>query len=158
MAAGDATTEGLVRLVFSDASETESQLMGEFNTTTLDLSTDPRQLVVLPMSQRSIGAYDLLLMQFKPLGGAGDVATDPTESANHTLVRVPVTIKNMSTGNTFETVLTSAHFNSSAENYTCPQNRWTTIGTYEVTPQERVKLGFGIADNSRVRVELKTAA
>lgn len=158
MAAGDATVEGLVRLEFSDASETESQLMGQFNTTTLDLATDPRQLVVLPMSGRSIGAYDLLLMKFKPLGGAGDVATDPTESANHTLVRVPVTIKNLSTGNVFETVLTSADFNDSATNYTCPVGRWTTIGTYEVTPQERLRLGFGIADNSRIRVELKTAA
>ena len=158
MAAGDATAEGRVRIIFSDASQTEKRVIQEYATQTLDLATDPRQLISIPMSAGLISEDDLLIMEFYPTAAAGDVATDPTESATHSLVRIPVTIKNVRTGNKYERVLTSKDFNAAATNYTCPVNTWTAIGTVTVSAQEQLKLGYMIADNSRVRIELKTAA
>lgn len=158
MAAGDAAAEGRVRLVFSDASQTEKRVVDEFATQELDLATDPRQLQILPMSGGFISEDDLLIMEFMPTAGAGDVATDPTESATHSLVRVPVTIKNVRTQNKYEKVLTSKDFNAAATNYTCAQDVWTAIGTVTVGSQEEIKVGRAIADNSRIRIELKTAA
>lgn len=158
MAAGDDTAEGRVRLVFSDASQTEKRVIAEFATQTLDISTDPRQQLIVPMSAGFISEDDLLIMEFYPTAAAGDVATDPTESATHSLVRVPVTVKNVRTGNKYEKVLTSNDFNTAATNYTCAINTWTAIGTVTVSAQEQMKVGFAIADNSRISIDLLTAA
>lgn len=158
MAAGDDSAEGRIRLVFSDASQTEKRVVGEYASQTLDLATDPRQLIIVPQSVGTISEDDLLIMEFYPTSAAGDVATDPTESATHSLVRVPVTIKNVRTGNKYEKILTSADFNAAATNYTCAQNTWTSIGTVTVSAQEQLKLGYAIADNSRIMIDLLTAA
>lgn len=158
MAAGDATAEGRIRIVFSDASQTEKRVVAEFATQELDLATDPRQLQIVPMSAGFISEDDLMIMEFMPTAGSGDVATDPTESATHSLVRVPITIKNVRTANKYEKILTSKDFNAAATNYTCTQDVWTAIGTVTVGAQEQIKIGRAIADNSRVRIELKTAA
>lgn len=158
MAAGDDSAEGRLRLVFSDASQTEKRVIAEYATLTLDISTDPRQQIIVPMSAGFISEDDLLIMEFYPTSAAGDVATDPTESATHSLVRVPITVKNVRTGNKYEKVLTSADFNAAATNYTCAQNTWTAIGTVTVSAQEQIKLGFAIADNSRISIDLLTAA
>lgn len=157
MAAGDAAGEGSMRLLFTDSSETDQKQIESFATQVLDLSTDPRQLQVLPMSQGSVGEDDKILMQVK-LYANGDIATDPTESATHSLVRVPVTFKNTSTGNVYEGVLTSADFNPTAANYSPLAGKWLTVGEYVVPAQLRVRLGVAIADNSRIRCEFKTAA
>lgn len=158
MAAGDDSAEGRLRLVFSDASQTEKKVIAEYATYTLDVSADPRQQIIVPMSQGIISEDDLLIMEYFPTSAAGDVATDPTESATHSIVRVPVTVKNVRTGNKYEKVLTSVDFNAVATNYTCAQNTWTVIGTVTVSAQEQLKLGFAIADNSRVMIDLLTAA
>lgn len=158
MAAGDDSAEGRIRLVFSDASQTEKCVIAEFASQVLDISTDPRQMPIVPMSAGLISEDDLLIMEFMPVSGAGDVATDPTESATHSLVRIPVTVKNVRTGNKYEKMLTSADFNAAATNYTCAQNAWTVIGTVTVSAQEQLKLGYAIADNSRIMIDLLTAA
>lgn len=158
MAAGDDSAEGRIRLVFSDASQTEKRVIAEFASQVLDISTDPRQMPIVPMSAGLISEDDLLIMEFMPVSGAGDVATDPTESATHSLVRIPVTVKNVRTGNKYEKMLTSADFNAVAANYTCAQNAWTVIGTVTVSAQEQLKLGYAIADNSRIMIDLLTAA
>ena len=158
MAAGDATAEGIVRLVYSDASETSKNQAMNLSTQELDLATDPRQLQVLAFGGQVLAEDDKLIMEFFPTAAAGDVATDPTESATHSLIRVPVTVKNVRTGNKFERTLTSNDFQSAAANYSCSQNAWTAIGTYTVGAQEEVRLGHINPVNSRVRIELKTAA
>ena len=158
MAAGDDTAEGRIRLIFSDASQTEKRVIAEYSSQRLDRSTDPRQQPIVPMSEGVISEDDLLIMEFMPTAGAGDVATDPTESATHSLVEVPVTIKNIRTKNKYEKVLTSKDFNPVATNYTCAQDTWTVIGTVTVSAQEQIKLGYAIADNSRISIDLLTAA
>lgn len=158
MAAGDATAEGIVRLVYSDASETNRPEAMRFSTQDLDLATDPRQLQVMPYGGQILAEDDKLIMEFFPTGGAGDVATDPTESATHTLVKIPVTIKNVRTGNIFTRTLTSNDFQATATNYTCPQNVWTAIGSYTIGAQEELSLGNQNPVNSRIRIQLLTAA
>ena len=158
MAAGDATAEGIVRLLYADASETKRDQAGQFNSQELDIATDPRQLQVLPFGGQVLAEDDVLIMEFYPTAGAGDVATDPTESATHSLIRIPVTVKNIRTGNKFEKVLTSYDFQTAAANYTCGQNAWTVIGRYVIGAQEEIMLGHANPVNSRIRIELKTAA
>lgn len=159
MAAGDDSAEGRLRLIFSDASQTEKRVIQEYNTFVLDVSTDPRQQPIVPQSAGTIGEDDLLIMEYMPTAGTGDVATDPTESATHTLVQIPVTIRNVRTGNVYEKMLTSYDFNSSATNYTgIAAGTWSAIGTVTVSAQEQMKLGFAVADNSRIKVDLLTSA
>lgn len=157
MAAGDASGEGDFRILFADSSETQQTQIFSDNTTVLDLSTDPRQLTVLPMSQNAVHEDDKVIIQMKPYADA-DVATDPTESATHSLIRIPVTYRNVSTGNIYVGTLTTKDFNAAATNYSPKAGLWMTIGTYTVPAQLAVKLGVAIPDNSRIRVELKTAA
>lgn len=158
MAAGDATAEGIIRLVYSDASETVKNQAMNLSTEELDLSSDPRQLQVLPFGGQVLAEDDKLIMEFYPTSAVGDVATDPTQSATHSLVRIPVTMKNVRTKNKFERTLTSYDFQTVAKNYSCAVGSWTAIGVYIVGAQEEMRLGHINPVNSRVRIELKTAA
>jgi len=160
MAAGDATAEGVVRLVFSDASETEKRQIEQWSTQILDPTDgDPRVLPTVPLSAGKVAEDDKLIMEFMPLSAAGDVATDPTESATHSLIRVPVSIRNIRTGNVFQTFLTSYHFNSVAANYAgLVVGSWNAIGVYTIGAQEMLRVGHELADNSKIRIELKTSA
>ena len=160
MTAGDASAEGMIRLVASDASETAKVQIERYATQILDPTDgDPRVLPTVLLSPKILNYADKLILEYMPLEAEGDVATDPTESDTHSLVRVPVSIKNITTGNVFSTFLTSYHFNPSATNYTgLAVGTWAKIGEYSISAQEQLRVGHKLADNSKIRIELKTSA
>ena len=138
--------EGAIRLVFSDSSETEKRVIGEWATEQLDISTDPRQQIIMPKSKDMLEEDDKLILEVN-LMAASNVDYGSAEA--WTKIRIPVTVRNKRTGTVFERILRHPDF-ASADVTIGTANVWQAIGTYTVSAQEQVKLGWNIAENSRI--------
>jgi hypothetical protein len=144
------TDEGAVRILFSDASETNRRVIAEFATEQLDQSTDPRQQVIIAKSIDLLEEDDKMIIEVN-LMAASNVDYDVAEA--FTKMRVPVTVRNKRTGNVFERILRHPNF-ATADVTVAVASQWVRIGTYTVTAQEQVKLGWNLAENSRLYIQL----
>lgn len=134
----------------SDASETNKRVVGEWATEQLDISTDPRQQIIMPKSKDMLEEDDKLILEVSLLA-ASNVDYSAVEA--FTKMRIPVTIRNKRTGTVLERTLRHPDF-ASADVTVPSANVWTVIGTYTVSAQEQVKIGWNIAENSRIYVLL----
>jgi hypothetical protein len=151
-----AVTEGNLRLYASDASMSRKDLIyGDVRTEQLDISTDPRQMQVVPYTvQAVVKEDDVIIVALK-----GDTAGNFDSAST---LRVPVTIKNMTTGITRSAFLSLPDFTDmagaapSATNIEYGTN-YTDVLKYTVKAQERLILGHKFAENSRIYVALVVA-
>ena len=149
-----ATDEGAVRIVFSDASETNKRVIQEYATEQLKVSTDPRQQQIVPKSVDFLQEDDKIILEMNLLAAS---SVDYAAAETNTKVRIPVTIRNKRTGNIFERILRHPDF-ASADVTIAAANAWPVIGTYTISAQEEVKLGWNIAENSRIYATFVEAA
>lgn len=146
------TGEGAVRIVFQDASGTRRDVVyGETRTEALRAAavtvtaTDPRVMQQVPAGQQVLEEDDKLVVEMK-----GDAATIVDETAT---IRIPVRIQNKKTGVVRETFLTGADLGLAAANVTI-NTTFTTVGSYTVNAQERLKLGHATQVNSQILMNL----
>ena len=143
------TDEGDFRIVKTDASETVRQVLYEGPSESLDISTDPRQQVIIPMSRATLREDDKLLIEYK-------TGTATSVDYGNSVVRIPIRRRNVRTGNVSESFL--RHSNFASADVTVIANSWVKIGSYTVPAQEEIRLGQSIAENSRLYVSLVEAA
>lgn len=140
------TDEGELRIIFSDASETNKRVIQQYSSEQLDVSTDPRQLQIVPKSVDLLMEDDKMILEYSAMAATN---IDYTAAEAWTKIRIPVTVRNKRTGTIFEKTLRHPDF-ASADVTISGANTFTVIGTYTVGAQEEVKLGWSIAENSRI--------
>ncbi len=148
--------EGEIRITYTDASEANKAFVMEASTERLrcrhatgSVEADARKYLVLPKSQASLEEDDKILIEFKPiLATLIDVV--------NTVLELPVTIRNKRTGTVHERTLRWGDFQT-ADVTGIAANKWTIVGTYTVSAQEQVKIGWNIAQNSRILMQLEEA-
>jgi len=140
------TDEGDIRIVKADASETVRQVLYEGPSETLDISTDPRQQVIIPVSMASMREDDKMIIEYKT-----DTATQLTKATS--TIRIPIRRRNVRTGNVADSYLRIGNFVSGAS-VTLGAGSWVRIGAYTVPAQEEIRLGQSIAENSRLYISL----
>ena len=151
-----ATDEGRIRILFADASGTRKDVIFEAATELLKLgASDPRLAIIMPMSQGHISEDDKLLIEGNFLA-ATSIDYVATETGT-TKMRIPVTIKNKKTGVKNPRMLRHPDFASADVTITTAAT-WYTLGEYTVSAQEELKLGYEIAENSRIYIVLEEAA
>lgn len=150
-----AVTEGKIRLTYTDASMTRQDVVLEADTVLADISTDPRQKIIVGyIKSNPLKEDDMLLMSIQGLT-AGDFDSGST-------FQIPVTIRNVTTGIVRETMLTVSDFTDmsgaaiGATNIDYGTN-FTAVAKYTVKAQEQLKLGYRMAENSRLYVALVVA-
>lgn len=148
MTAGDASGEGLIRIRFTDANRGVMTKVFESRTEVLDVSTDPRQQLLVAVSGVTLGQDDLIILEIK-----GDSAT--TFDKDLSSVRIPVTVLSTATGQKTATDLVYADFSTED---TTVADTWTEVGSYTVPAQQKIKLGKEIPDNSRIYINVTTTA
>lgn len=144
-----ATDPGKFRIVRTDASETYRQVLFESHSSRLNVSTDPRQQIIVPISQAVAREDDKILLEYYT-GTATSI-----DNGGATIV-IPFRKRNVRTGIVADTVLIDSDFQSA--DTTIPANSWTKFGSYTVAAQEEVKLGQSVAENSRIYVDLVESA
>ncbi|MDD4482687.1 MAG: hypothetical protein PHP18_05665 [Bacilli bacterium] len=137
--------EGEFRIVRTDASETQREVLYACATELLDISTDPRQKQIIAQSMAGLMQDDKLKLELK-------VATATTVDYGLSTMQIPVRIKNMRTKSVYETFFRHGDF--ATADVTVPANKWTEIGSYTVKAQESLKIGHSIAENSRIYIAL----
>jgi len=149
-----ATDEGRIRILFGDASGTRKDVIFEAPTELLKLGgTDPRLAIIVPMSQGHISEDDKLIIEGNFLAST---SVDYSATETNTKMRVPVTIKNKKTGVKNPRMLRHPDFASG--NVTISSgSTWYTLGEYTVSAQEELKVGYEIAENSRIYMILVEA-
>ena len=143
------TDEGDFRIVKTDASETVRQVLFEAASELLDISTDPRQQIIIAQSMASLREDDKLLIEYK-------TGTATSVDYGTSVVRIPIRRRNVRTGNVAESYLRHSDFASA--DVTVAAGSWIKIGSYTVPAQEEIRIGQSIAENSRIYVELVEAA
>lgn len=141
-----AVTEGMARIIFQDASGTRRDVVLEARTEILDISTDPRQQVYVPIGSQILEEDDKLQLEFK-----GDTAGSFDEGSTF---RIPVSIQNKRTGVVRETFLVYGDFGLSTTNQTEGTSYTALTSAYTVNAQERLRLGHATAVNSRIYISL----
>lgn len=139
--------EGTFRVRFTDANRGVMTKVFEARSETLDISADPRQQLLMPVSGVTLGQDDLMILEFD-----ADVATTLDAGIASTL-RIPITMMSMATGQRTATYLTLPEFTTA--NITLPAETWTEIGVYVVPAQQKIKIGHEIPDNSRIYFEME---
>jgi hypothetical protein len=141
-----AVVEGLMRIIGQDASGMRRDVLFEARTEVLDVSTDPRQQIYVPIHSLVLEEDDKLALEFK-----GDTAGTFDEGSTF---RIPVSIQNKRTGVVRETYLYYGDFGLSTTNQTQGTNWTPTTSAYTINAQERLRLGHATAVNSRIYVAL----
>lgn len=139
------TDEGDFRIVRTDASETVREVLYSCATELLDISTDPRQKQIIGMSKAELRQDDKLKLELK-------VATATSVDYGLSSMQIPLRIRNERTKNVHETFFRHGDFITA--DVTVPAGKWVEIGSYTVKGQESLKIGHGIAENSRIYVNL----
>lgn len=146
--------EGEIRITYTDASEANKTFVMEASTERLRCRTaastveaDARKYLVLPKSQAMLEEDDKILIEFKPV-----TLTEIDELL--TVLELPVTIRNKRTSTIHERTLRWADF-VTGDVTNIAANKWTIVGTYIVSAQEQVKIGWNIAQNSRILMHLE---
>lgn len=148
-----AVTEGFLRLYAADASQSRKDIIyGDVRTEQLDISTDPRQLQIVPYTPGAVLKEDDLLIASLKGDTAGTFDSGST-------VRIPVTIKNMTTGIVRAAFLSLVDFTDMEGNAISATDEsyatsFTDVLKYTVKAQERLILGHKFAENSRIYVAL----
>jgi len=143
------TDEGDFRITKTDASETVRQVLFEGPSEQLDVSTDPRQQIIVPMSLATLREDDKLLIEYK-------TGTATTVDYGNSTVRIPIRRRNVRTGNVADSYL--RHSNFASADVSVGANSWVKIGSYTVPAQEEIRIGQAIAENSRIYVNLVETA
>lgn len=60
-----ASDEGDVRIVFTDTNESNRRVVYQAPTESLDISTDPRQCLIVPFSAETLHQDDLMIVEVK---------------------------------------------------------------------------------------------
>jgi hypothetical protein len=146
------SAEGAVRIVFQDASGTARNVVyGETRTEPLraaaagSVATDPRTLQQVPAGGATLGQDDKLVVEMK--------ADSATYLDNGSTIRIPVRIQNVKTGVVRETFLTAADLGLTTTDVSIATT-WTTVGSYTVNAQERLRLGHATQANSQILMTL----
>ena len=149
--------EGEIRITFTDASEGNKQFVMETPTERARcrvaagaVEADPRKYLIMPKSKAALEEDDKILLEYKPIA-ASEV------DYGLSVIEIPVTIRNKRTGAVYERMLRHGDF-TTADVTNIAANKWTIIGTYTISAQEQVKLGWNIAENSRVYMKLEETA
>lgn len=148
-----AVTEGFLRLYAADASQSRKDIIyGDVRTEQLDIATDPRQMQIVPYTPGAVlKEDDILIISLK-----GDTAGTLDSGST---VRIPVTIKNMTTGIMRSAFLSLVDFTDMAGAAVSATDisygtSFTDVLKYTVKAQERLILGHKFAENSRIYVAL----
>jgi len=141
--------EGDFRIVKTDASETVRQVLFEAASELLDVSTDPRQQIIVPQSLATLREDDKLIIEYK-------TGTATSVDYGSSTVRIPIRRRNVRTGNVADSYL--RHSNFASADVTVGANSWIKIGSYTIPAQEEVRIGQPIAENSRIYVTFVEAA
>lgn len=148
-----AVTEGFLRLKYTDASMTRQDVVyGDVRTEQLDVATDPRQMLIVPyQGGPPLNEDDMLIVALK-----GDTAG---EFDNGSTVRIPVTIRNITTKIVREAFLSLTDFTDMEDNAISATNEdygvsFTDVLKYTVKAQEQMRLGHKFAENSRAYMAL----
>lgn len=149
--------EGEVRITFTDASEGNKQFIMEGSTERLRcrvaagaVEADARKYLIMPKSKAALEEDDKILIEFKPT-----VETEVDYGLS--VIELPVTIRNKRTGAVYERTLRHGDF-ATGDVTAIPADKWTVLGTYVISAQEQVKLGWNIAENSRIYMKLEETA
>lgn len=149
--------EGEIRITFTDASEGNKQFIMEGSTERLRcrvaagaVEADARKYLIMPKSKAALEEDDKILIEFKPT-----VETEVDYGLS--VIELPVTIRNKRTGAVYERTLRHGDF-ATGDVTTIPADKWTVLGTYVISAQEQVKLGWNIAENSRIYMKLEETA
>jgi len=141
-----AADPGVLRIVKTDASETVRQVLFEAHSSRLNVGTDPRTQIIMPMSVATCREDDKILIEYNAsvttIAGTGDCT-----------YIIPIRKRNVRTGNTADSVLTRTDVDLGAD-VAVVAGKWTVIASYTVSAQEEVRLGQTIAENSRVYIDL----
>lgn len=145
----------IIRMYAADASMSRKDIIyGDVSYALATLgATDPRLSLIVPFTPRGeLKEDDMLIIAAK------SVATDAFDSAS--VMRIPVTIKNMTTGIVRQAFLDIADFRDMADtvisgtDISLPAGVMTDAIKYTVKAQERVILGHMFAENSRIYLSL----
>jgi len=150
-----ATIIGDVRLYAADASLSRKDIIyGDVSTVLLGLGgSDPRLAQIVPYAPGAVLKEDDVLIVATKSTAAGSVDSTAT-----TVFRIPVTIKNMTTGIVRQAFLGITDFTDmtgtalGATEILSPAGVWQDILKYTVKAQERVILGHKTAENSRIHM------
>ena len=152
-----AVTEGKLQLKYTDAGMSRQDVVyGPVSTIKLDISTDPRQQLVVPyQSGQPLKEDDMLIMALEGLtAGTFDSGTT---------WYIPVTIRSVTTGIVRETFLEVSDFKTMAgaaigSDDISYGTSMTDVVKYTVKAQEEMRLGHKFAENSRIYVVLVLTA
>ena len=152
-----AVTEGDFLLKYTDAGMSRQDIVyGPAPLVKLDISTDPRQQLIVPyQSGEPLKEDDILLMNLKGLtAGTFDSGTT---------FYIPATIRSVTTGIVREVFLGAADFTDmegdalGADDISYGVTP-TDVLKYTVKAQEEIRLGHKFAENSRIYVNLVLTA
>lgn len=147
-----AVTEGKVQFKYTDAGMSRQDIVyGPVSTVKTDISTDPRQQLVVPyQSGPPLKEDDMLIMALE-----GKTAGDFDEGSE---MYIPATIRSVTTGIVRETFLELSDFTNMAGAAVAANIDYgvsmTDVLKYTVKAQEEMRLGHKFAENSRIFVEL----
>jgi len=148
-----AVTEGQAQFKYTDAGMSRQDIVyGPVSTVKLDISTDPRQQLVVPyQSGAPLKEDDMLIMALKGLT-AGELDSGSSWY-------IPVTIRSVTTGIVRETFLEVSDFTNMAGTALSATNidygvTMTDVCKYTVKAQEEMRLGHKFAENSRLYIAL----
>jgi len=140
-----ASGEGEIRLYKSDSGNTYKIPIFFSRTEPLDVATDPRQLPFVGQLPITLKEDDKLLLAMK-----GDAATVVD---NTSVIRVPIQVKNTSSGFKYDTDLTAADFGLTSADVNVATTE-TIVGSYTVPAQMEIRIGKGNAVNSSIYMQL----
>jgi hypothetical protein len=139
------------RIYASDASLSRKDIIfGDVSSVLVGLgATDPRLSLIVPyMVNAVMKEDDVLILSAKSTGATG--------FDSGSVLRLPVTIKNMTTGISRQSFLGISDFTDmtgtaiSGTDIVSVAGVWIDMIKYTVKPQERLILGHNFAENSRV--------
>lgn len=150
-----ATIIGDVRLYAADASLSRKDIIyGDVSTVLLGLGgSDPRLCQIVPYTPGAVLKEDDVLIVSTKSTADGYIDNTSTH-----VYRIPVTIKNMTTGIVREAFLARTDFTDMAgtaigtTDLLSPAGIWTDMVKYTVKAQERLILGHKMAENSRIHM------
>lgn len=152
-----AVTEGDFQIFYSDAGMSrKDSVFGPVPTTLLDISTDPRQKLIVPyQAGQPLKEDDVMIFALKGItAGTFDSGTS---------VQIPVTMRSVTTGIVSERFLSLADLRTMADavidgtdiSYS---TAWTEVMKYTIPAQYEMRLGHKLAENSRIYVALVLTA
>ena len=144
-----------VRIVYANAGEGNKRAMktvsgavakGDASVAGAVLTqSDPRKLPIVQKTKKALGEDSKILIEVK--NSVADVFDNGDNDAEEAL-RIPITILDTETGDIEETFLRSK--DCTGGDTTCIVDEWTKLLTYTVKAQNRVKIGHGIAEDSKL--------